>query len=419
MRPIAISLSPNLERQDALLALRLLFSPWAFLKGKSVKSLEQWFRRNFRTHFAVSFVSGRTALFYALKALGIGSSDEVILQAFTCVAVPNAVVWSGAKPIYADIGPDLNIDPLDFERKITSRTKAIIVQHTLGIPAKMEAIKKIAKKHKLFIIEDCAHSLGIEDKTGKKLGQFGDVVFFSFGRDKMISSVFGGMVLTNNKVLGKKLRSLQKQQENPSFFWVAQQLFHPIVFFFFVLPLYNFFLGKLILVVLQKIRFLSFPVTSSEKLSKMPSLFTRKLPNALAYLALLQLKRLQEFNYRRAAISKMYLNRLDQACYAFPYKSSIPYLRFPVLVDEGRRRDDCIDFLKKHKLYVGKWYSEVIDPKGVDFKKIGYRRGLCPNAEFLAKKIINLPTYPTMQPSEVKKIVSRLNKYAQDKRNFE
>src|SRR5581483_4013141 len=113
-------------------------------------------------------------------------------QAFTCVAVPNSVLWTGAKAIYADIDETGNLDPKDLEKKITKKTKAVIIQHTFGIAANMDAIQKVLKGKKIILIEDCAHALGASYK-GKKLGTFGEFAFFSFGRDKVISSVFGGM----------------------------------------------------------------------------------------------------------------------------------------------------------------------------------------------------------------------------------
>lgn len=407
MRPIAVSLSPNLEAKDASFALELLFSPWKFFRGDCVRLLEQWFRQCFSVSSAVAFNSGRGALFGILKALHIGVGDEVLLQAFTCVAVPNVVIATGAKPVYVDINDSLTIDVKDLEEKITKKTKAIIVQHTFGIPAKLEKIKKIAKKHKLFLVEDCAHAI--------TLGTVGDAAFFSFGRDKAVSSVFGGIAITNNQVLGKKLREFQRKLEHPSFFWIMQQLFHPVAFFFLILPLYNFFsLGKISLVIFQKLHFLSLPVSSAEKQGKNESILIKKLPNALACLALLQLKRIKEFNQKRETISKMYMEELKQPPFIVSYTKPIPFLRFPVLVD---KRDQLLNFLKQRGVYLGKWYSEVIDPKGVDFNSIFYQRGSCPKAEFFAKKIINLPTYPTMTKSDVKKVIGLLKEYAQNRKD--
>lgn len=405
IRPLAISLAPNLEVKDALLALRLLFSPWAFLNGKYVKLLEQWFRQFFSVSHAISFNSGRGALFGILKAFHIEVGDEVLLQSFTCVAVPNAVIAAGAKPVYVDVDKQLTIDVKDLEEKISKKTKVIIVQHTFGIPAKLEKIKKIARKYKLFLIEDCAHTVG--------LGTVGDAAFFSFGRDKAVSSVFGGIAITNNEVLGKKLREFQRMLSYPPFFWTVQQFFHPILFFFLILPLYNFFsLGKVFLFIFQKMHLLSLPVSSVEKQGNNDPILVKKLPNALACLALLQLKRIKEFNQKREAISKMYIEELNQSLLTMPCKKAIPFLRFPVLVD---KRDQLLNFLRRHGVYLGKWYSEVIDPKDTNLKAIFYQRGSCPKAEFFAKKIINLPTYPTMTKLDVQRVIQLFRCYAQDK----
>ncbi|MDP3988467.1 MAG: DegT/DnrJ/EryC1/StrS aminotransferase family protein [Candidatus Levybacteria bacterium] len=404
-RPIAISLSPNTQNSDILASLSILFSPWKVIDGDSVRLLEQWFHQFFDASFAVSFVSGRGALYAILKSLGIGEGDEILLQSFTCVAVPNSVIATGAVPIYVDINNSLTINIKELEKKITQKTKAIIVQHTFGIPADINRIMEIAKKHKIKVIEDCAHSLGIE-YLGKKLGSFGDAAFFSFGRDKCFSSVFGGVALTNNETLGKKLQIFQKQQGNIPFFWTIQQLLHPISFFF-ILPLYNFFsLGKVILVILQSFNLLSFPVTKEEKSAKMSKNLLKRMPNGLAYLAFLQLGKIKNYNKRRKDISKVYLSALDKSEFKIPCQKQLAFLRFPIF---SEKRDKIIFSLKRKGIYVGKWYSEVIDPKGVDFEKIYYRAGSCPNAEFLAKRIINLPTYPLMTTKDAKNITEIIN----------
>lgn len=407
MKPIAISLSPNTEKEDIMLAIKLIFSPWKFLRGEEINRLELWFRQYFAVSHAISFNSGRSALYIILKALGIDRGDEVILQAFTCVAVPNAVIALGAKPIYVDVDNNFTIDVKDLERKITNRTKAIIAQHTFGIPSNLSAIAKLAKKKKIAIIEDCAHTIGgLYDN--KKLGLFGKASFFSFGRDKAFSSVFGGMALTKDRKLGEKIRFLQRQQTTPSFFWVLQQLMHPIIFSI-ILPLYDVLsIGKIILVICQGLNLLSFPVSKEEKEGKIRFNSIKKFSNALAYLVLLQLKKIDKFNKTREDISRYYIEKLKGGRVIIPYKRVIPFLRFPILADN---RDQIITSLRAKKIYLGKWYSEVIDPKGVDLKKVFYQRGSCPKAEFFAKKIINLPAYQNMTGSQVEKVMVELNKY--------
>lgn len=410
MRPIALSLSPNTQGKDVFLAIKLLFSPWKYFGNSSVRQLEQWFRQYFAVSYAVSFNSGRSSLYAILLALGVKKDDEVILQAFTCVVVPNAIVALGAKPIYCDITQELVLNPNVLENKITKKTKVIIIQHTFGIPTDMAPVIKLAKKYNIFIVEDCAHTIGGEYK-GKKLGSYGVASFFSFGRDKAFSSVFGGMAITNNIELGKKLRAFQKNLENASFFWTIQQIFHPIAFAL-ILPWYNFgIVGKTILVVLQKLHILSLPVSQAEKQAIFVRKNIKKMPNTLAAMAVFQLRRIKEFNKKREYIAKIYASNIFGLSVLSSSSAIIPYLRFPIFVDKP---DSYIQFFRKKGIYLGKWYSEVIDPKGTNFKKIDYQIGSCPNAEMLAKKVINLPTYPTMTAKDAEKVVRVLKAYAKD-----
>lgn len=409
-RPISIGLSPNLEGKDIFLALRLLCFPHKWFVGRGEKKLEDWFEDFFPLYSAISFVSGRGALFAVLQALGITDEDEVLLQAFTCSVVPNAVISSGAKPIYVDIADSLTIDPQSVERNITKKTKAIIVQHTFGIPSDMDAICIIAKKHNLFIIEDCAHTIGGEYK-GKKLGSFGDASIFSFGRDKAFSSVFGGMAIAKNKTVIDRLRVLQNAQSYPSIFWVFQQLLHPIAFSI-ILPLYDFFgIGKVILVLLQNIKLLSFPVRPEEKKGKMPLFFVKRMPNALAEMALLQLSRIIDFNNKRQEAVNIYRDALyGKEKILDVFKS--PLLRFPLFV---QNRDALLLAAKRQHIYLGKWYSEIVDPKDVDLESVQYIKGSCPNAEKIAQKVINLPTYPTLSKEHQERVIKFIKTYVRSR----
>jgi dTDP-4-amino-4,6-dideoxygalactose transaminase len=370
---ISCSLSPNTEADDVWLALRILFSPRIWKRGRAVHKVEKRFG-------GVSFNSGRSALLAILKAFDIGKGDEVIIQAFTCVAVPNSVRWAGAIPVYADIDETYNIDPKDFEKKITKKIKAVIVQHTFGIPAKIEEIIAIAKKYDILVIEDFAHTMSLPMK--------GDAAFFSFGRDKVISSVFGGLAIINDKCpmpnAKLKLKNYHKKLNTPSLGWIFQQLFHPIAFSI-ILPLYRIGIGKVILVLLQRLRLLGFPVYKEEKLGRQPDDFPAKYPNALAMLLLNQLKKLDRFTTQRREISRMY--GVDK-----------PYLRFPKIVDDPEK---IIAHAKKQGILLGNWYHHVVDPVAV-----GYKTGSCPNAEEAAKHIINLPT--RISPKDANRVLEAL-----------
>ncbi len=408
-KTIAISLSPNTEKKDVFLAIKLLFSPWLWLKRETVRKLEWAFKRYFGVKYAVSFNSGRSAEYAILKAAGIKKGDEILFQAFTCVVVPNSILWLGAKPIYVDFEKEsLNMSPIDLKKKITPNSKTIIVQHTFGKPAKIKEIRKIAKENKLLLIEDCAHSLGANFQ-GRKLGTYGDAAFFSFGRDKVISSVFGGMAITNDSKIGENLLNLQKEISFPSRFWVFQQLFHPVAFSL-ILPLYNFFnLGKVILVILQKLNLLSRAVSNQEKKTEQPKSFPAKLPDAQATLALSQFQRLAKFNQKRKEISQIYQDKLKiKGIKLLPPVPGEIYMRYTIISKQAK---EILDYAKKRGIILGDWYQNIVDPKGVDFTKAGYSKGSCPEAEEISKQVVNLPTYPRMKPKEAQRVVNVIKEF--------
>lgn len=344
----------------------MLLTPWKWQRGTELETIKKYFPKD-----TVFFNSGRSAFLAILKAFGIGNGDEVIVQAFTCVAVPNSILWAGAKPIFADIDDSYNLDPNDVERKITQKTKAIVVQHTFGILAQIDTLKALAKKHKLFLIEDFAHTMSL------KLA--GDAAFFSFGRDKVISSVWGGAAIlsTKYKAQSTKLKQFQNNLPMPGYFWIFQQLLHPIAFSL-ILSSYNIGIGKIILYILQRLKFLSFPVYPEEKTGGQPKDFPAKYPNALAVLLLNQLKKLDRYTKQRTEASSVYGRK-------------IPYLRYPLRVEDPRA---TIAKLKRHGILLGNWYHNVIDPESP------YNPLDCPKAYEVALHIINLPTRISLQDAK-------------------
>jgi perosamine synthetase len=177
--------------------------------GDYVKRFEQAFANYCQVNYGVACSNGTTAIHLALEALGIGRGDEVIVPTFTMIATGNAVLYTGATPVFVDAELNTwNIDPAKIEEKITKKTKAIIVVHTYGHPVDMDAITMIARKHNLFVIEDAAEAHGAEYK-GKKVGSLGDVACFSFYANKIITTGEGGMVVTNNETIAKKCRLLR------------------------------------------------------------------------------------------------------------------------------------------------------------------------------------------------------------------
>lgn len=239
-KPISISLSPNVEKDDLELALNLIIRPWLWRRGGAISKIEEEFRKYLGVKYAISFNSGRSAFYAILESLNLGQGNNVAIQAFTCNAVPNPILWAELDPLYIDCNKDdFNISADDLKAKINIKTKAVVVQHTFGLPADMDKIRAVCAENNLILIEDCAHSLGAE-YNGVKVGSQSKVAFFSFSRDKVISSIYGGIAVTNDEQLGKKLQDLQKQSGQPSNFWIFQQLLHPILLHYIILPIYNF-----------------------------------------------------------------------------------------------------------------------------------------------------------------------------------
>ena len=182
---------------------------WISSAGKYIKKFEDSFSDYCGQKYGITTTNGSSALHLAVAALGIGKGDEVIVPTFSIASTAFAVISSGAKPVFVDCLADTwNIDPTQIEKKITKNTKAIMPVHTYGHPCDMDAIKKIARKHKLFIIEDAAEVHGAEYK-GKKAGSFGDIACFSFYANKIITCGEGGMVVTSNKKLAEKCAKLK------------------------------------------------------------------------------------------------------------------------------------------------------------------------------------------------------------------
>ncbi len=387
-----IALSPNASAADVGLAASYLARPWSWRTGPLPARVEQWFRAHLPAAEAVAFDSGRSGMYAILKALGVGEGDEVLLQAYTCVVVPNAVLWCGARPRYVDVAPTgFNMDVADLEKKIGERTKAVLVQHTFGHAVDIERILALARTHGLAVIEDCAHALGARYR-GRALGTFGDAAFFSLGRDKVVSSVFGGVATTDDPDLAQALRRFQADLVYPPRWWIAQQLLHPIGLSVVTPTYYRFALGKILLVAMQQLRLLSLAVDPEERRGGRPAIRPSRFPNALAALALGQLEMLDKLNTHRRAISRVYDTVLDGAGLELPARDDggAIDLRYTLQVPDPVRLRLAA---RRHDIMLGDWYNVPIAPGATDLGAIGYTPGECPRAEELARHSVNLPTH--------------------------
>lgn len=403
-RPISISLSPNVQPDDVKLAFSLLFQRVRPSENSEGLTLQTEFAKYLGAKHAYAFNSGRSALMAILDALELPKGDQVLLQAFTCNAAVNPIRWAGLEPVFVDCDENYNLSAADLKKKITGKSKAVMVQHTFGLPAEIDAIQKVCAEHNLILIEDCAHSLGAE-YHGRRIGTFGKAAFFSFGRDKIISCVYGGMAVTDDQNLAKKIAAFQEKAGNPSDWWTFQQLLHPVLMDKIILPSYSI-LGKHLLVLFQWFHILSKAIHWKEKRGLAPDYFPKWLPDKLAVLALNQFKKLEKFNEHRRKIAELYYNKLKGGDCVLPARPSgrkAVYLRFAI------RRDCAAKMIKKawrKNLLLGDWYRTPVDPFDTLPETMGYKKGSCPNAEAFAGKMINLPTHINIGESEARKILT-------------
>ena len=188
-------------------------TPFSFDGGPYVQNLEKQWSKYYSSNYAISLNSATSCLFASIGALGIGYGDEVIVSPYTMTACAIAPLIYGAIPIFADVEKDTGcIDPNSFKKNITKRTKAIIIVHQFGFPAKIGEIKKIAKKNNIKIIEDCAQAHGAKYKK-KLVGTFGDIGIFSLNVNKTIQSGEGGICITNSQEINKRLRLIRNHGE--------------------------------------------------------------------------------------------------------------------------------------------------------------------------------------------------------------
>lgn len=401
-------IGPNYQSSDAWLALRLMLFPWV-TKKKVFRGVYNWFYtylKASKTSTAWLTDSGRTALYLLLKSLDIPKDSEVLIQGFSCVVVPNAVLQAGYKPVICEAEEtSFNIDFADVEKKITSKTKVLIVQHSFGIPVDMQKAKGICDKYNLVLIEDAAHSLNskVETPDGyRNVGSVGDAAIFSFGRDKVVSTTIGGMAVINTDNKGWKNKFLRQHKKLPemSHRRARKSLFYVFWTTIFVRPFYYFFnAGKFFLLSSQKLSLIESVYTKQEqKGSDIPAQPSR-YNTRLAKILLKQLKQLDKYTDHRHSIAKIYTEKLG-----IVYHPGSNYMRVPLdlaVMMPGSSSTDIANAYNaikeelrfKHGCLIGTWYDAVFLPKTVDMSLFGYKRGDLPQCESLAnKRVLNLPT---------------------------
>jgi dTDP-4-amino-4,6-dideoxygalactose transaminase len=391
---------------DCLRAVRYLANPGQLVDGPAIAEYERAFAELIGVRFATSFSAGRVGLYGILGAMGIGRGDEVILQVPTHIVVANAIRFSGATPVYVDCRlDDYNIDLREAERRITSRTRALLVQHTFGVPVDMEATLELARRHRLEVIEDCVHALGATFR-GRQVGSFGKAAFFSTEETKVISSTMGGMVVTDDPDLALRIEAFQARCAWPSRSLTRGYVLKLIAYYLLTEPHLHRYVRTLYERMGER-HPLPRPTSNTEFQGRRPANYEQRLSNAQAGLALGQLRRLQANLAHRRATARAYRARLPQAAanaFRPPADAEPSFVRYPVWVND---RKAALRDLSPHTV-PGTWFTSVLEEAanpGVG----GYQSGSCPRAEAAAQHLVNLPTHGRVLAQDVAAIGSVLS----------
>jgi len=335
-----------------------------YIMGPNVISLESKFREALGSKYAISCNSGTDALLLSLRALGIGQGDEVITTAFTYFATAEAILLCGAKPVFVDINPNTyNIDEVLVEKSITRKTKAIIPVHIFGQPARVDVIKKICKKNKLSLIEDCAQSYGATIK-GKNTGTFGEFGCFSFFPTKNLGCAGdGGMVVTNNKNLSLRIQMLRNHGG-------LKRNIHD-------------YIG-----------------------------YNSRLDEIQAAILIEKMKIIKKLNIKRNNIAKTYFKLIKNKHIILPtthVSSNHVYHQFTILT---QKRASFLKHLSKYKIPTGLYYPKPIySQNALKDLNIPYKNKKLKNTELVCKQCVSLPMYPELTKKEIKYICDIINEF--------
>lgn len=421
-RLISTELGPNFEFDDALTSKLTLLLGSLIDRNAELKS-KNWFRNflNLNSNHPLYFTdNGRTSLYLLLKSLNLEADSEVLIQGFSCVVLPNSVWGAGLKPVLVDCDKkDFNFNLQDLQNKITKKTKVLIVQYTFGVVPEMDKIVDFCKTHDLILIEDVAHSLGckaIINNKEYKIGTIGHGAFFSFGRDKIISTTRGGFGYINpnpifnlkntNSSWNKNLVTEYESLSQMKFKNILQTLTYPILTALLIRPFYHLFIGKIILFLARKFSLIGSIYTKSETLGTNKIETASKYPKKLYPLLFNQLKKIDKFNDHRINICKIYSQKLD-----LPDYNNQPLLRFPVDLkgfygdNYQSKYTSVIQKLRQNGVLVGQWYTSLFMQPQMDYaSKFNLTSQDLPQAFNLSnKRVINLPTniYVTTKNAEL------------------
>ena len=377
--------SMTLGLDDVAIAKKLLKNRQDWFSENVISEYEKIFAQWNGSDFAFAFMGGRIALSACLYALDLNKGDEVLLPGYTCVVVPNAIRYAGLEPVYVDIElGTYGLDAEKIEQKITSKTKAIILHHLYGLVCRdYERIVAIARKYHLKVIEDCAHSTGAEFK-GKKVGNLGDLAFYSSEQSKVFNTIQGGIAVTNSSVLAGKISEYYQQCVFPSDVLIYKQLSNVILNYYKFSDPVRWWKGDVAELFYGKHRIIS--TTKEEELGVKPKNYEQRMPAAIAKIGINQLSKIDKYNQQRRVSARKWDKWCEEKRYSKPMviKDSTPvYLRYPVLVNENEKKNISWA-LDELGVLPGVWFVSNVHPVHVHIYD-------CPHADEAVRRCINFP----------------------------
>jgi len=344
-------------------AIKNVLNNCHFILGPEVEKLEKNVAKYCGTKYGIALNSGTDALFLSLKGLGIGPGDEVIVPSFTFIATPEAIVNVGAKPIFIDIeSKTFNINPELVEGLITKRTKAIIPVHLFGQPAEMDKIMKIAKKYKLKVIEDAAQAIGAKYKN-KKICSIDACGCLSFFPSKNLGGYGdGGMVVTNNKNLAKKIILLRAHGTTKKYHYQI--------------------------------------IGTSSRLDALQS--------AVLSVKLKYLKKWTKIRQKNADYYTKQLKNIKKIIVPmFPCSMFHVFNQYTI---RAKNRNQLQKYLKQNNIPTQIYYPCPLHLQPA-FKYLGYKKGDLPETEKACKEVLSIPIYPELKKSEQDYIIKKIKEF--------
>lgn len=346
-------------KEELLKAVTEVFESGTLILGQKVRDFEQAYSDYIGVKYGVGCDNGTNAITLALKALGIGEGDEVITVSNTAIPTVSAIVTAGATPVFVDIDPETYLmDVTKVEATITPKTKAILPVHLYGQCVDMDPLLDIAKRHHLYVVEDCAQAHGAE-YGGRKAGSMGDISTTSFYPTKILGAYGdGGMVNTNDETLAQRLRRLRFYGTEKTYYATEHG-------------------------------------------------YNSRLDEIQAAILLTKLPKIEQYIHRRREIAAMYQEALAGTGLMLPKEAPYGRHAYYLYVVRHSNRDEIVKKLRENDIHVNISYPWPIHTMKA-YQYLGWKIGDLPETEAAAKEIFSLPMYPSLTNEEIKRTTSIL-----------